>query len=204
MSEQQLKRNIAYKLRIGDLFLGKQIIENERISCVELGDKKIVRINIIANVIEKYQADSESNFLSFTIDDASGQIRLKSFKEDSDRFKSINQGDTILVIGTLRIYNNELYIAPEIIKNYDPRYLLVRKLELEKENKPAAVVDKTQLQDIKSKVIEMIKQTEEGIDADKLIMEIKSSPDLINREIQKLLEEGVIYEPRPGRFRYLG
>ena len=64
MSEQQLKRNIAYKLRIGDLFLGKQIIENERISCVELGDKKIVRINIIANVIEKYQADSESNFFS--------------------------------------------------------------------------------------------------------------------------------------------
>lgn len=203
MPEQQLKRNTAYKLRIGDLFSGKQVIDNERISFIELGDKKIVRVNIIANVIEKYQSEGESNFLSFTIDDASGQIRLKSFKEDSDRFKSINQGDTILVIGTLRIYNNELYIAPEIIKIYDPRYLLVRKLELEGEKKEV-VVDKSQLQDIKSKVIEMIKQAEEGIDADKLIMEIKSSPDLINQEIQKLLEEGVIYEPRPGRFRYLG
>ncbi len=52
----------------------------------------------------------------------------------------------------------------------------------------------------------MIKKEEEneGIDTEKLIMEIKASPDLINQEIKRLLEEGIIYEPRPGRVRYLG
>jgi len=213
MAEQQLKRNTAYKLRIGDLSRGKEIIENEKLSCIELDGKRIVRINIIANVIEKYETDlapkegvenpQSKKYLTLTIDDASGQIRLKSFGDDALKFLKINQGDTVLVIGTLRTFNNEVYIAPEIIKLYDPRYLLVRKLELEK-NKPQAPIDKSQIKDIKDKVLEMIKSSEDGIDADKLIMEIKASPEAINQEIHKLLEEGIIYAPRPGRFRYLG
>ncbi len=39
--------------------------------------------------------------------------------------------------------------------------------------------------------------------SEKLIMEISAEPALINQEIEKLLEEGIIYEPRPGRVRYL-
>ena len=56
------------------------------------------------------------------------------------------------------------------------------------------------------KIIEKIKEAEkdEGIDSEKLIMELQSPPEIINQEIKKLLEEGIIYEPRPGRLRYLG
>ena len=43
-----------------------------------------------------------------------------------------------------------------------------------------------------------------GIDVDKIIMNTEASPDLINSEIKKLLEDGLVYEPRPGRLRYLG
>jgi len=32
----------------------------------------------------------------------------------------------------------------------------------------------------------------------------EASPKIINQEIQKLLEEGIIFEPRPGKVRYLG
>ena len=31
-----------------------------------------------------------------------------------------------------------------------------------------------------------------------------SKPEIISQEIKKLLEEGIIYEPKPGRVRYLG
>jgi hypothetical protein len=31
-----------------------------------------------------------------------------------------------------------------------------------------------------------------------------AKPDVLSQEIQKLLEEGIIYEPKPGRVRYLG
>ena len=182
----------------------QQIIEEERFNFLELGDKQVIRANIIANVIEKYESERETKYLSFTIDDASGQIRVKVFGDDVKRFKEIQQGNTVMVIGKLRYYNNELYILPEIIKIQDPKYLLVRKLELEKE-KPR-IQDKQQIRAIKDQITDMIKQaeTEGGIDTDKLIMEIKASPDIINQEIQKLLEEGLAYEPRPGKIRYLG
>jgi DNA-binding transcriptional ArsR family regulator len=32
----------------------------------------------------------------------------------------------------------------------------------------------------------------------------QANPQIISQEIKKLLEEGIIYEPRPGRVRYLG
>ena len=47
-------------------------------------------------------------------------------------------------------------------------------------------------------------EKEDGIDMDKIIMETDSSPKTINEEIKKLIEEGLVYEPRPGRLRYLG
>jgi len=199
---EQIKRNVAYKLRIGDLSRAKQVVENERLGFLDLDGKKIIRVNIVANIIEKYESEGESKYLSLTIDDASGQIRLKAFGDDVARFSSINQGDTILVIGTVRSYNNELYIAPEIIKSYDPRYLLVRKLELEAS--APKTIDKQEIKEIKDKLLEMIKAEEEGIDAEHLIMNIQSTPETINQELHKLLEEGIIYEPRPGKFRYLG
>ena len=31
-----------------------------------------------------------------------------------------------------------------------------------------------------------------------------AKPDIISQEIQKLLEDGIIYEPKPGTVRYLG
>jgi len=47
-------------------------------------------------------------------------------------------------------------------------------------------------------------EVKEGIDKEEIIIKLKSPPQIITQEIQKLLEDGVIYEPRPGRVRYLG
>jgi len=198
-----MQRATAYKLRIGDILAGKPSLDGERFNFLELGNKQIIRVNIVANIIEKYQSE-EKKYISFTIDDASGQIRIKIFGDDIEKFAEIGQGDTVTIIGMLRFYNNELYISPEIIKQQDPRYLLVRKLELEKETPKQTSKEETKA--VKDRIIDMIKEAENngGIDIDKLIMEIKSSPEIINQEITKLLEEGLVYEPRPGKIRYLG
>ena len=202
---ETIKRQTAYKLRIGDLAKGKSIIEEGRLRFVELGDRQVYRVNIIANIIERYMSEGEKKYLSLTIDDASGQVRLKIFGDDVERFKDISQGNTVRVIGIIRTYNNENYISPEIIKIVDPRHLLVRKLELdaEKGEKP---VDKKEIVAIKDRIIEMVKGAEGdgGIEADKLIMAIDTSPQIINQEITRMLEEGVLYEPRPGKIRFLG
>ncbi|MEK6859871.1 MAG: OB-fold nucleic acid binding domain-containing protein [Nanoarchaeota archaeon] len=204
------KRETAYKLRINDLLRGNQIFEetdnpNKRLKFVELGDKKIIRVNIIANVIDKYESEGEKRFASITLDDGSGQVRVRVFGEDISKFSDVSHGDTLLIIGVLRFFNNEVYILPDLIRKQDPRYLLVRKLEIEKSysNNPPK---KQEIKVLRDEVITMIKEAEsrEGIDKEEIIMKIKSPPQLISQEIQKLLEEGIIYEPRPGRVRYLG
>ncbi len=208
MPEQQFKRNVAYKLRIGEVLIGKPVFDQERFSFVELGTKRIVRLNLVGNVIEKIENDGETKYLFFTIDDGSGQIQVRCFGEDFEKFKNIEQGETILVIGVLRYFNEKLYLSPEIIKDVDPKYLLLRKLEIEKEkDKNSEPLERNQIVAVKDKILGTIKNAEEvgGIEVDKIIMNLKDiSPTIINQEIQKFLEEGLVFEPRPGKVRYLG
>lgn len=204
MPEQEFKRHIAYKMRIGDLLQGRVVMEMERFKALETGDKQIVRVNLIANIVDKFIQDGEKKFASLTVDDASGQIKLKVFGEDIAKFEPFAQGDTISIIGLMRAWNNEVYITPEIMKKRDPAYLLVRKLEVDK-SRPK-IVEKSDLTKVKDNILERIKQADEngGLETEKLVLELKASPDVINNEIRKLLEEGMVYEPRPGKLRYLG
>jgi hypothetical protein len=234
LAEEQYKRHVAYKLIIGDIMKAKPIMSEEnpeqnkpedksateggnsgnastsssgftgkKLLFLELGDKKIVRVHLVANVVDKFDSDGEKKFSSITLDDASGQIRVKAFGDDVSLLKEISQGDTLRLIGNVREYNNEFYILPEIVKKIDPRWLLVRKLEIQNSRKDIPLAGDAALKDI---ILDKIKNSdgEGGVDVDKIIMETEASPDLINSEIKKLLEEGLIYEPRPGKLRYLG
>jgi len=210
MPEQDFKRNIAYKFRIGDLLIGKPIINEDRFSFLELGNRKIIRVNVIGNVIEKYEnpENSEKKYSFITIDDGSGQIKIKTFGEDIEKFKNTSQGQTILIIGVLRYFNNELYVSPEIINEINPEYLLIRKLETEK-NKTLnpQPVQNEEIKAIKDKILDLIKNSESegGIEREKILSDLKEvSPEIINMEIQKFLEEGIAFEPRPGKVRWLG
>jgi hypothetical protein len=204
MEEQTFKRNVAYKMRIGDIVSGKVNLDGERFKSLEFQNNQVVRVNVIANVIEKFIQDSEKKFGSLTLDDASGQIKLKVFGDEIEKLSVFNQGDTVLIVGLLRVWNNEIYITPEIIKKKEPAYLLIRKLEVDKER--PKISDPKQLSALKDKMMEMIKAAEKdgGINMDTLIMELKEPPEIINQEIKRLLEDGMIYEPRPGKIRYLG
>ena len=195
---------MAYKLRIGEILAGKVILDGERFKFLELNNKQIIRVNVIANVVEKYVQDGEKKFGSLTLDDATGQIKVKVFGEDIEKFTNLNQGDTLLVVGLLRTWNNETYITPEIIKLKEPTYLIVRKLEVEAEQPKSLNHD--QIVALKDKITGMIKKAEKegGIDVEKIILDLKEPPEIINQEIKRLLEEGMIYEPRPGKLRWLG
>lgn len=241
----QFKRNIAFKFNIGELLSGSPIFDGERFSHINLADNKIVRVNIIGNIVDRYDSDGEKQYSFITLDDGSGQIKLKSFGDDVAKFKLIDQGQTVTVIGVLRHFNNETYIAPEIISQQDPKYLLIRKLELEKMRKenpipvqtqpqtnsgqsyssapstsqpstkapsqPAvkeeAIIPATPSNTPRDKLLDAIKAAEEdgGIDVEKLESTFEDiTPEQISEETKKLLEEGIVFEPRPGKLRYLG
>ncbi len=200
----QFKRNTAYKLRIGNILGGKQIIDGEKLKMLELGDKNVVRTNVVANVVDKYIQDGEKKFGSITLDDGTGQLKMKVFGDDTAHFEPLNQGDTLQVIGLMRSWKNELYLTPEIIKKKEPAYLLVRKLEVESEQ--PKTLHKEALTALRDKLIVQIKDSDSsgGIEIDKMILNLQEPPEVINGEIKKLLEDGLIYEPRPGKLRWLG
>jgi len=200
------KRNVAFKLRIGDILKGVPMMDEGKFLFLELGDKRVVRVNILANCVDKFVQDGdEKKFATLTIDDASGQLKLKAFGEDIEPLKGIVQGDTLQIIGNMREWNGEMYILPEVVKKVDSRWLLVRKLEIQNARKDLPDAEKGD-SSLKDGIMVKIKEAESegGIDVDTLIMDVEASPDAINAEIKKLLEEGLVYEPRPGRLRYLG
>ena len=65
MPDQQFKRHIAFKFRIGDLLIGKPIMDGERFSFLELGDKKIMRVNVVGNIVDKYESEGEKRYSFF-------------------------------------------------------------------------------------------------------------------------------------------
>ena len=206
MAEEQFKRHIAFKLRIGDILRGKPIMNYDKFSYLDLDGKKIVRVNVIGNITDKYDSEGEKRYSFLTLDDGSGQIKLKSFGDDVEKLKDIVQGNTVLIIGVLRNFNNETYIAPEIVKPQDTNYLLVRKMETEKNKPKGNEVPKEQIIAVKDKILGSIKNSgDEGIYIDLLKTEMKEiSSEIIDQEVQKFLEEGIIFEPRPGKVKYLG
>ena len=106
--EKSQKRQIAYKVKIKDLLIGEYVKkEGWEPSYILHNEKRITRINIIGLLI--YIDDTR-----IIIDDGSGNIEARFFEEKKK--SSIDIGDVILLIGKPRMWNDEKYIVPEIIK----------------------------------------------------------------------------------------
>lgn len=192
-----LKRSVAYKLKVEDIYKAEKSIEDGKLLFIKLGDKKISRVNIIATAIDSpYIQDGEKKFGSAIIDDGSGQIKLKLFGDEIEDLRDLSMGDSLRIIGLIREWNNELYISPEIIKKVDPKWLLVRKLELKKMNKKA---DGSPIS-LRELIIDIVKNANQelGISKNELIMNMDASKETVEAEIVKLIGDATFYEPRPG------
>ena len=205
MAEDKFKRHIAFKLRVGDISSGKPKIEGDRFTHLELDGKNIVRVNLIGNIVEKFESSGEKQYSFTTLDDGSGQIKLKSFGDDVEKLKNFTEGQTVLVIGVLRNFQDETYVSPEIIREQDPKYLVIRKLEIEKTRSSNPEFAKQQMGAVKDRILGVIKNSDQGIEVDQMVTDLRDiSPEIIRQEIQKFIEEGMVFEPRPGMVKYLG
>jgi RPA family protein len=125
---KKIPRQVAIKTTIQNLLLGEYIQEkeNEPNYLLTNTNQKIFRINLIAIVLSKEKQGAITNFV---IDDGTGKIALRSFEENKT-IDSLNIGNSILIIGKIRTYNQEKYISPEIIKLIDAEWLKLRSIEL--------------------------------------------------------------------------
>jgi len=206
MPEQQIQpRQTAFKVLISDLINGNYVQqEGWQPNYIQIKDKQISRVNLMTAVIDKQASES---LITITLDDGSGNIQAKTFNEDIKKLQDINIGDFVLIIGKLRKYNEQLFIAVEIAKKVDPVWGKVRKLELPQEKNspnqektPVKIVEEPFEEDIKGEIYIIIKKIDAGNGAE--ISEVLKMSNLDEQKgeelINDLLKQGEIYENRPG------
>ncbi|MBI2579306.1 MAG: hypothetical protein HYW27_00205 [Candidatus Aenigmarchaeota archaeon] len=240
------KRLTALKTRLSGISGGRFVQQdgfNPSYVVTPLGER-LSRVRILSVVVDKFAAET-GKFASLTIDDGTDTIRVKVFSALS-MIENIVPGDTVDVIGRIKEYNGELYIAPEVItKVSDPNFEILRELEIRRREKnlggmrETILKHKEQASDVdelarmmverygmEHEFVEDILAQEEGgkpsVDAKKSVMDMIESLDKgegcdytdliassglgeneIDKAVQELLEEGLCYEPRPGKIRRL-
>lgn len=209
--EQQV-RQTAYKVPISAL-LTNEFIQQEgwNPNYIQVKDKPVSRVNIIAIVIEKQTSES---LITLTLDDSTSTIQARAFSENIRKATDINIGDPVLVIARPRKYNEQLFLTIEIIQKINPLWTKIRRLELQKEfdlsqNASSQIIEQTSnpsLNQSGDKILDLIKELDTGDGAD--INQIVLKSGLTESQAYSLLEEliklGEIYEPRPSRIKILG
>ncbi len=213
----QIKREIAYKVRVKDILDGRYVKEEGWTPnyILTADNRQISRVNIIGVVVSK----NIDNFnYSLILDDGSGRISVRGF-EKSRGLEEIDIGDVILLIARPREYGNEKYLVSEIVKGVkDRRWVEVRKIELKKEIRIVEGVKQEERGEIKEEIEEEVIADERsipqkifstikdldngsGVEVEEIIKKIKSNDAEVI--INNLLKEGEVFEVKPGRIKIL-
>ncbi len=137
--EPKNQRQIAYKILLSTIINNEYVIEKEQEPnyLKIFPNLKIYRANVIAIVVGKEKIGMITNIL---LDDSSEKITARIF-EESKSIKNVEIGDCVQLIGKIRVYNEEKYISPEIVKKIDVQWLKVRSIELKKSNEKNSKID---------------------------------------------------------------
>jgi len=130
----EISRMPAKKVRVTDITNGKYFFSNaeqKRVAYIVTPfGQRLSRVNIVATVIDKFVNEDES-YCALTLDDGTGVVKVKAFKEDAKNIAKFELGDLMVTIGKLREYTGEVYVAVEAIRKLnDVKLEQMRKLEL--------------------------------------------------------------------------
>ena len=213
---QQIKRQIAEKIRIADLKDGQYIKEEGlRPNYVMLKNgHKISRVNLVGTVVSN---NTDLGYRDVCIDDGSAKISIRAF-EQNPAMDALSIGDPVFIIGRPREYGQEIYVLPEIINKIENmKWLEVRQLELAKikivpeTTAPADVPVEEPEETVEEEVVEdkgvgavkeAIRSLDSGSGADyeEIIKKVGSDADKI---ISNMLRHGDVFEVSPGKLKLL-
>lgn len=179
-------------------------------SYIEYDGEQIFTVRIMGVVVSKY--DSE-RYTILTLDDSTETVSVRFFGEDKDMASNVSVGDSVDVIGTLREYEEETYVAPRTITMIeDPNWEVVRSLELLLRAKKTGIpvsqeevldTEETPASDLKPIILSLIEKLDEGDGADyNAILKGSGLKDTeLDPTLNDLLSDSDIYEPKIGKFK---
>ncbi len=137
-------------------------------SLMAISGEKIQIVNVMGVI---FHLDKQGTVTNLLLDDGTENIIVRIFEERNNKFLV---GDIVCVIGKVRLFNQEKYISPEIIKKKDAQWMRVRKIKLAK-TKPAAPL--------------IIKDVVINFNGDQIT---KVQPDIENTSVLPILEENIL------------
>jgi len=191
---------------------GEFVSEDNFSSYILFEGKKVFKLNIIGVVVSKNEG---SSFVSFMIDDGFGQCEVRAFGE-VDSFGHIIIGSVVQVVGRPRKWQENVYLNCDVITLVNPlwakhrKVLLSSTLPLDVKDKKEDVVEKVIEEvvvkkpvNIVEKIISAIKELDsgDGADIDDIINNVGSGN--IEEFVDKLVEQGEVFEFKPGRIKCL-
>lgn len=206
--EKPRVRAIAYKVPIKAITEGEYTREEEEFSpnFIQIGNLKVARVNVIGVVVSVI----DSGNLGIDIEDNTGEISVRSFEHIPPQ-EGLVVGDFVNVIGRPREFNGEKYIAPEIIKKTDQKWMIYRKLELKdfvlpenkREEKINEKIEEEGVLSNQEVILEFIRKNDngDGVEIGEVINRFKHLD--CEKIIEGMLKEGELFENVPGKLKLL-
>ena len=228
-----IKRSTAHRIRLKNIVNSPyEKREGFNPSVIKFNNLEISRVNVIASIVGKYLTDDQ-NYCAITLDDGSETIRVKNFGAEVGTIKELNVGDIVRIIGKVKEYNEEKYIAGEISKVLNPNWLIVNEIELSNqkqtetdtsttdsinkviETKPNSSENEEIISissessdsesSIKQKILQYLKNNDNGtgVIMDQIMNSLDISSEEVKNSLYELLKVGEIYEPKKGILKIL-
>lgn len=123
----------AYKLKIEDIVHGQYIRSIEGAEPSHLltpWGLRVTRARVMGTVVDKFVREDQG-YAALRIDDGSGTISLRAWREGVPELDRLTVGSLVDVIGRVREFEGEVYLVPDLILPVkDPNWELVRELEI--------------------------------------------------------------------------
>jgi hypothetical protein len=203
------RKSAARRVYIADLTLGsKQGPHEDKFE--DLGEVKIFGTILSKNI---YRTEGKVDYGILLVGDGSGStIRIKAWGSGTSTLDQLEKGELIDIVGKMRHAGNETFLVPEIVRKLpDPNWQIVRELEIIEDylNRKKALIrgslrSGSKKVDLRREIISTIeiKGRDTGIDFTELVKCIgHSNEEEIKKTLNELLDQGTIYETRPGRYR---
>lgn len=222
------RRAPAIKVKINDLNEGEFVTEQDGSKALHIKTDDIVRrARILGEIINKVVIENDESVI-FDIEDETGRIQVKGggtawSGEIYLEMKGLKEGSIVDIVGLIRESPDEKpYIDCELcIHVIDDAAKVLRNLEISKYYKRKGLdieasvsIDsafKAQAKlsvsdEIKDQILALLKKDEnleEGLSFDEIKRELALTTKELEPELRALQNDGDIFEPIPGTFKYV-
>lgn len=203
-----IKRNTAFIFWIKDLAAASPLLNEAGFRVFNIAGKQVRRVNVLAAVVDSYE-NADKKYKALTLDDGSGQIRVKAWDEDTSLMSSLSIGDMALVIGMLHESNGEIFVRPEILRKMSAEWAFARrqylnsvygKQEAEHFKVSEEVIEEPvePSMEARGKVVSLISSDEGMVNVEELIAKAAMPSRLVEKILDELIKEGEIFRPKAG------